>query len=155
DDFWKARNLRPHLRRIRPAVMTVGGWFDAENLFGALETFKRVEATSPDTHNVLVMGPWNHGGWGRGDGDALGPVRFNAKTAAFYREHIELPFFEFHLKDKGAFKHPKAWAFETGTNQWRRHDAWPPKGAKPRSLYFQGKGRLAFDPPAADGAEEG
>jgi putative CocE/NonD family hydrolase len=152
DDFWQARNLRPHLRRIRPAVMTVGGWFDAENLFGALETYKRVEATSPGIRNILVMGPWSHGGWSRGDGAALGPVRFNARTAVFYRERIELPFFEFHLKDKGAFQHPEAWVFETGTNQWRKHDAWPPKGAQPRSLYLHAKGRLSFDPPAAGGA---
>ena len=68
DDFWKARNLRPHLKNIRPAVMTVGGWFDAEDLFGALETYKHVEANSPAPSNMLVMGPWVHGGWARGDG---------------------------------------------------------------------------------------
>ena len=73
DDFWTARNLRPHLKNIRPAVMTVGGWFDAENLFGALETYKNVEASSPGTTNVLVMGPWLHGGWEHGDGSSLGP----------------------------------------------------------------------------------
>jgi putative CocE/NonD family hydrolase len=151
DDFWKARNLRPHLRRIRPAVMTVGGWFDAENLFGALETYKRVEATSAEATNVLVMGPWQHGGWSRGDGAALGHVPFNAKTSAFYREQIELPFFEYHLKGKGTFKHPEAWVFETGTNQWRKHDAWPPKDARPKSLCCQAGGRLAFDPPSSAG----
>src|SRR5437588_9094442 len=78
DDFWKARNLRPHLKDIRPAVMTVGGWFDAENLFGALETYKSVEANSRGAANILVMGPWSHGGWGRGSGEALGHVRFDA-----------------------------------------------------------------------------
>jgi putative CocE/NonD family hydrolase len=151
DDFWKARNLRAHLRRIRPAVMTVGGWFDAENLFGALETYKNVEATSPDTTNILVMGPWRHGGWSRGEGTSLGEVSFNSKTSAFYREQIELPFFEFHLKGKGTFKHPEAWVFETGTNQWRKHDAWPPRDARPKALYLHGGGRLAFDTlPASD-----
>lgn len=156
DDFWKARNLRTHMQRIRPAVMTVGGWFDAENLFGALETFKRVEATSPETTNVLVMGPWLHGGWGggRGDGAALGQVPFNAKTADFYREFIELPFFEFHLKGKGKTKHPKAWVFETGTNQWRQHDAWPPRKTEARALYLHAGGRLAFEPPAESGPDD-
>src|SRR5438046_5946674 len=92
DDFWQARNLRPHLKRIKPAVMTVGGWFDAENLFGALEEYKTVEASSLGATNVLVMGPWRHGGWSGGDGALLGPVPFNSKTAAYFREHIEFPF---------------------------------------------------------------
>ncbi len=99
DVFWQGRNLRPHLKRIRPAVMTVGGWFDAENLFGALHTYRGVEATS-ETTNILVMGPWVHGGWGgQGAGDKLGDVSFNSKTAEYYREKIELPFFEHHLRD--------------------------------------------------------
>jgi putative CocE/NonD family hydrolase len=149
DEFWKARNVRQHLRNIRPAVLTVGGWFDAENLFGALETFKTVEANGPESANTLVMGPWLHGGWSRTDGDSLGNVRFNAKTSAYYRENIELPFFEYHLKGKGDFKQPKAWVFETGTNQWRKHDAWPPQAARAKALYFQADGRLTFDPPAS------
>jgi hypothetical protein len=147
DEFWQARNLRPHLKDIKPAVMTVGGWFDAEDLFGALETFKTVQANHPPPANHLVMGPWSHGGWSRSDGDALGPVRFNDKTAVYYREKIELPFFEYHLKGKGEPTLPKAMVFETGTNRWRRYDAWPPAAAKRKHLYFQPEGRLAFDPP--------
>jgi putative CocE/NonD family hydrolase len=147
DDFWQARNLRPHLKKIRPAVMTVGGWFDAENLFGALETYKAVEANSPQTHNVLVMGPWSHGAWSRGDGESLGPVHFDAKTAVYFREQIELPFFELHLKGKETRKIPEAHVFETGTNQWRQYDAWPPSRAEAQSLYFQAGGKLSFEPP--------
>jgi putative CocE/NonD family hydrolase len=144
DEFWKARNLRQHLKNIRPAVMTVGGWFDAENLFGALECYKNVEKNSPDSpQNVLVMGPWVHGGWSRGDGDALGPVRFNAKTSPFYQEKIEFPFFQKHLKGEGDAAHPEAWVFETGTNVWRKYDAWPPKGSKEHRLYFREGGRLS------------
>ena len=86
------------------------------------------------------MGPWRHGGWSRNDGDALGPVKFNAKTSLFYREQIELPFFEFYLKEKGTHTFPKAWVFETGTNEWRKHDAWPPKDAQPKTLYFHSGG---------------
>jgi putative CocE/NonD family hydrolase len=143
DDFWRARNLRPHIRSIKPAVLTVGGWFDAENLFGALETFKHAEASGPGGPNFLVMGPWVHGGWSRSDGDSLGPVRFNAKTGVFYREEIEFPFFEAVLKGKGELRHPKAWVFETGTNRWRKFDAWPPKEARDRPFYFQAGSRLA------------
>jgi putative CocE/NonD family hydrolase len=150
DDFWKARNIRAHLRDIKPAVMTVGGWFDAENLFGALEVYKKVKKNSPRTSNRLVMGPWVHGDWGRGDGLSLGDVSFNAKTAEFYREHIELPFFEHHLKGKKPVSEPEAWVFETGTNVWRKHDTWPPKTAKARSLYFHAGGKLGNEPSTAD-----
>jgi len=153
DNFWKARNVRQHLKNIRPAVMTVGGWFDAENLFGALETFKKVEMTSEGRPNVLVMGPWLHGGWSRGEGESLGDVSFNSKTSAYFREHIEFPFFEFHLKGVGEFKHPKAWVFETGTNQWRKHDAWPPRSAKSRSLYLHAQEKLSWTKPEETEAE--
>jgi putative CocE/NonD family hydrolase len=154
DDFWKARNLRPHLKNIRPAVMTVGGWFDAENLFGALETYKSIEAQSPGTTNVLVMGPWIHGGWARGDGEKLGDATFNAKTSVFYREQIELPFFEFHLKGKETPPHPEAWVFETGTNVWRQYDAWPPKNAKSRAYYLRAGGKLSAESPTDQDANQ-
>jgi putative CocE/NonD family hydrolase len=147
DDFWKARNLRPHLKNIRPAVMTVGGWFDAENLFGALETYRHVEQTGSGIDNMLVMGPWRHGGWNGDDGSKLGDVSFNSKVSGFYREKIELPFFEFHLKGKGSFKGPEAWVFETGTNQWRRHERWPPAAVQSKPLYFRAAGRLSFEAP--------
>jgi putative CocE/NonD family hydrolase len=148
DDFWKARNLRPHLKNIKPAVMTVGGWFDAENLFGALETYKNVEAMSPGATNILVMGPWRHGGWGRDDGSKLGPVSFFSKTAEFYREQIEFPFFQYYLKGKGSSSFPEAWVFETGTNLWKKYDQWPPRNLRRRSLYLGEQGRLSFEPPA-------
>jgi putative CocE/NonD family hydrolase len=149
DAYWKARNLRPHLKDIRPAIMTVGGWFDAEDLFGALNTYYSIERSSPNTTNILVMGPWYHGGWARSEGELLGNVRFNAKTAAFYRENIELPFFQHYLKNKGAMTLPEAYVFETGTNVWRQYDAWPPRKAAPKRLYLGPNGKLTFDPPAA------
>ena len=148
DAFWQARNLRPHLKNIKPAVMTVGGWFDAENLFGALETYKHVERLSPGAANTLVMGPWRHGGWARGDGSSLGPIPFHSKTSEYFRDHIEFPFFEYHLKGKGSGSFPEAQVYETGSDRWRSFDAWPPKGAKPRALYLQAHGGLAFEPPA-------
>jgi hypothetical protein len=147
DAFWQARNLRPHLTNIKPAVMTVGGWFDAEDLFGALNTYKSVEKQSPGAYNILVMGPWSHGGWARSDGEALGDVKFGAKTSEYYREKIEFPFFSWVLKGKADPKLPEAYVFETGRNQWRAVDAWPPKNATMRSLYLQAGGRLSWDPP--------
>jgi hypothetical protein len=143
DDYWKAKNIRPHLKNVKPAVMTVGGWFDAENLFGAVECYKATEKGSPDNkHNTLVMGPWDHGGWNRGDGAKLGNARFGAKTSEYYREKIELPFFKKHLKGEGEFAAPEAWVFESGTNVWRKYDAWPPKEAKAVTLLFDEKGTL-------------
>jgi putative CocE/NonD family hydrolase len=149
DDFWKSRNIRPHLKNIKPAVMTVGGWFDAENLFGALETYKSIEQNNPQTFNMLVMGPWRHGGWARGDGASFGDIPFNSKTSEFYREKIEFPFFQQYLKGKGETKHPEAWVFETGTNQWRKYDTWPPRKTNSTSLYFHAGQRLSLDAPTS------
>lgn len=149
DDFWKARDIRPHLKNIKPAVLNVGGWYDAEDLFGALETYRSVEAENPKATNLLVMGPWLHGGWARGDGASLGPIAFNSNTSDHYREQIEFPFFQYYLKGKGAPDFPEARVFETGTNQWRAFDAWPPRSAKPRSLYLGAGGRVTFAPPEA------
>lgn len=155
DDFWQARNLRPHLKGIAPAVMTVGGWFDAENLYGALQVYRSVETQSPGANNRLVMGPWYHGGWSRSDGDALGDVRFDSKTGAYYREQIEAPFFRAWLKQEGDPPSTEAWMFETGTNAWRRFDTWPPKSSSTMALYLREDGKLAFEAPkAADGVDE-
>lgn len=136
DEFWQAKNLRPHIKDIKPAVLTVGGWFDAENLFGALHTFKQADKTKSDGPNHIVMGPWNHGGWSRGDGDKLGDLNFGAKTGEQYKETIEFPFFEHHLKGKDDPKLSKAMVFETGANRWRKFDAWPPK-SKDGTAYQQ------------------
>ena len=127
--------------------MTVGGWFDAENLFGALETYKNVEAISPGANNVLVMGPWSHGGWSRVGRRKLGPVAVRFKYGEYFREHIEFPFFQYYLKGKGTPIFPEAWVFETGTNQWKKYDAWPPRAIRQRSLFLQPGGGLAFEQP--------
>jgi putative CocE/NonD family hydrolase len=150
DEFWQSRDLRRHLKNIKPAVMTVGGWFDAEDLFGALNTYREIERNSPVATNVLVMGPWFHGGWSRSDGDALGAVRFGSKTAVYYRDEIEFPFFNHYLngKEDKRVPLPEATVFETGANQWRREASWPPKAAQPRTLYLRAGGGLSFDAPA-------
>lgn len=147
DDYWKARAIWRHFKNIRCAVLTVGGWFDAEDLMGPLRTHREIEANNPGIANSLVMGPWLHGGWAGNDGRRLGSVEFAADTAKFYREKIILPFFEKHLKDKGDPKLPEAYVFETGTNVWRKYPAWPVPGAKPRMLYFREQGGLGFEVP--------
>ena len=145
DAFWEERNIRPHLRNIKPAVMTVGGWFDAEDLFGALNTYKTIEETNPGIRNTLVMGPWFHGGWARGDGQVLGDINFGAKTSLAYQETVELPFFNCLLKDKCDRPLAEAVVFETGSNTWRRYESWPPKNVESRDLFLAANGGLGFD----------
>jgi putative CocE/NonD family hydrolase len=153
DEFWQARNLRPHLKNIKTAVMTVGGWYDAEDLFGTLQTYHEVERNNPGIFNVLVMGPWYHGGWARTNGSKLGNVNFQANTSEFYQENIELPFLKHFLKEDPKFDLPEALVFETGTAQWRRYDSWPPKKAREQALYFHANGLLSFEPPANEATE--
>jgi putative CocE/NonD family hydrolase len=149
DGFWQARNTRPHLKAIRPSVLTVGGWFDAEDLFGSLETYKAIERQSPGGSNRLVMGPWSHGGWSRAPGESLGEVRFGQRSSSFFEEHVELPFFRHQLKGGADPRLPEAWVFETGRNEWRALDAWPPREAKPVAFYLAANSRLSRDAPAA------
>lgn len=152
NEYWQARSLPRRMRNIKPAMMTVGGWFDAEDVYGPLKVYAEAERNNPAGQNILVMGPWFHGQWSQEAGERLGQVRFDAKTSEFYRDQIELPFFEFHLKDEGEMKLPEAYMFETGRNQWRRHDAWPPKKARERTLYFHERGGLSFDAPSEESA---
>ncbi len=147
DEFWQKRALIPHLKNVAPAVMTVTGWYDAEDLYGSFKTYQSVEQQNPKVNNVLVVGPWHHGGWASVDGDKLGNVSFGSKTGAFYREHIELPFFEKYLKDKDVPAPAEATVFETGSNVWRTFDRWPPKQAEAKQLFVRESGSLQFAAP--------
>lgn len=150
DEFWQDRNILPKLKGVKTATMTVGGWFDAEDLYGALKTYEHIEKQNPGINNTLVMGPWFHGGWARGDGDRLGYVSFGEKTSVFYRDNIELPFFNFYLKDKGALKLPEAYIFNTGANRWLTFDAYPPKQASEMVLYLNAGGKLTSEAPTGN-----
>jgi putative CocE/NonD family hydrolase len=161
DAYWKARNIATHLKNVRAAVLTVGGWYDAEDPQGPFTTFHAIDQYNPGATNLLVIGPWVHGGWSRYDGARIGNVSFAAPTAEYYRKQIVFPFFEKHLRGdeakasapgaKPAPELAKATIFETGTNVWRRYDAWPPRQAQARTLYFQAGGKLGFQPPAKSG----
>ncbi|HEV8061288.1 MAG TPA: CocE/NonD family hydrolase [Gemmataceae bacterium] len=150
DEFWKARNLLPHLKHVAPAVMTVGGWFDAEDLYGAINTYKTIEKQNQGIFNILVMGPWRHGGWAGGGGDRLGNVSFAGKTSDFFQKEIEFTFFQHFLNDKGPQDLPEAYVFETGANHWRKFDTWPPAKTEKKNLYVRAGGKLAFEAPADD-----
>jgi putative CocE/NonD family hydrolase len=142
DAYWAAKNTRPHLTHVRSAMLVVGGWYDAEDLFGALATYRASNAQSPGGDVRLVMGPWSHGQWSRGDGDRLGLARFDVKTGPWYRDSVEFPFFMHHLKGAPAPDLPEALVFETGRNAWRRYAQWPPAESRPARLVFGAGGAL-------------
>ena len=155
DAFWKSRDLRPHLRDIRPAVLVVGGWFDAENLFGSLETFKALASQSPATPLTLVMGPWYHGAWAYDSGQRLGDVAFGSSTSDYYQKKVELPFFLHHLKGAPDPRLPRAILFQTGANRWEHFDAWPPRSVHAMRMYFQaGRGLSRAMPSGAESMDE-
>jgi putative CocE/NonD family hydrolase len=150
DAFWRTRAIAPHLKNVKAAVLTVGGWFDAEDPQGPFTTYHAIKKYNPGTFDGLVIGPWVHGGWARYDGKQLGRVSFDSKTGEYFRQHIQFPFFEQQLKGvKPAQPIAEVTAFETGSNVWRRYTAWPPVQARPRTLYFGPGGRLTWQQPAA------
>jgi putative CocE/NonD family hydrolase len=147
DEYWQERNVLNHLDDVKPAMLTVGGWFDAEDLYGPLNVYKTIEKENPGIENRLVMGPWSHGGWGRSTGEKLWDIYFGDSTSYYYRENIELPFFQYYLKQEGSLNIPDATVFETGSNQWRAYDQWPPKNITEKKLYLHPQGKLAFTLP--------
>jgi putative CocE/NonD family hydrolase len=154
DAWWKARDPLPHYKQARPAVLVVGGLFDAEDLWGTLATYQAFNSQSPGADVRLVLGPWRHGGWARTDGDALGDVSFGWKTSRPYQETVELPFFRKALKGCAEEKPVEALVFETGTNVFSRFEAWPPK-TTPTPRHFGPKGTLIAEAPTGtEGFEE-
>lgn len=158
DAYWQSRNIRPHLKQVKPATLVVGGWFDAEDLFGALRTYEAIETQSTGAGvgaNKLVMGPWTHGAWARDDWSQFGPLRFGQNTAQYYRDSLETRFFAYHLKGQGAFDAPEARVFDTGTNAWQSFNSWPPAEAKPRLFYLAPGQQLTTErPTGTDGFAE-
>jgi putative CocE/NonD family hydrolase len=150
DSYWKSRNPLPHARNLKPALLVVGGWYDAEDLYGALETYKTIEKQNPQTINKLVMGPWCHGCWW-GEASSLGDIRFGSPTNEYYIDSLFLPFMNYYLKGKG--NNPQAaeaTMFETGVNRWRKFDKWPPQSIQEKSLYLLPNGKLGFSAPNAN-----
>jgi putative CocE/NonD family hydrolase len=153
DVFWKAQTLIPSLSQVTVPTLNVAGWWDQEDFYGPLAIYERIERFDRENRNFLVVGPWNHGGWNRADGQRLGNIDFGSNTAQYFRDSIQVPFFAHYLTDRGPPHPAEAITFEGGTNRWRTFDAWPPRrDVRARSLYFRDGGRLSFDPPADSGA---
>ena len=148
DEFWQKRNLLPHLRNVDHAVMTVGGWFDAEDLYGPLSIYKTIEKHNPDAMNMLVMGPWSHGDWARDRvAQTVGFVHFGDSISDFYQKNIEYPFFSHQLKGTPDPGLPEAYVFDTGLKKWRQFTEWPPAGTETSSWYLHDDEQLALENP--------
>ena len=145
DEFWQKRGILQHMKNIKPAVMFVGGWFDAEDLYGPLNTYTTVEKNNKN-YNSIVMGPWSHGDWARNSArQVIGNINFGDSISGFYQNNIEANFFRHFLKrnGKGENKLPEAYVFDTGNKEWKTYDAWPPKNTEKQVFYLQGKENLS------------
>ncbi len=147
DAFWQARSVRPWLRDLRPAMLWVGGWFDTENLWGALHAYAAAEQRNPGASNRLVMGPWSHGQWNNNRADSLGALAWGSATGVFYQDSVEAPFFHHYLLGEGKPPVCEAEVFETGADRWHCLDAWPPRGTVPTPVYLHAGGALSLSPP--------
>ncbi len=156
DDWWKARNARTAMYGIKPAMLVVGGLFDAEDCFGAWNLYKAIEKQSPSTNNKIVMGPWYHGQWASMDGSYLGNVKFGSNTSFNYQNNIEIPFFNYYLKGKGDDPQlAEATIFFSGANEWKKLPQWPPADMQPTAIYFAPGGALTWTaPPTGTAAAE-
>jgi len=154
DTFWQARQIVKHLKDVKPAVMVVGGFFDAEDAYGTFETYKAIENQNPKANNILIVGPWFHGGWVRSKGNSFGDIKFGQPTSTYYQQNFELPFFKYYLKGEGNFNAAEANIFLTGSNQWKKFDSWPPQDVELKSLYLHPNGKLSFTKPSTNSFDE-
>ena len=153
DAFWQREALMQYLTRVTVPTLNVAGWWDQEDFYGPVTIYRELEKHDTEHKNYLVVGPWNHGGWSGRSGQTLQAIDFGSATSPYYRKNIQAPWFAYWLKDKGTLQLAEATTFESGANQWRSYDAWPPKAnvSSPRRLYFQANGKLSYDPPAETG----
>ncbi len=153
DEYWQKQDVLQYLENITHPILNVAGWFDAEDFYGPMSIYYTIEKNTPDNKSTLVVGPWLHGGWARMAGDELGNIRFGSKTGEYFRINVELPFFLYYLKDKGEFNLPEALVFETGSNQWKSYDHWPPKETTEKNMYFHPNCKLSFNPSSGHSEE--
>jgi len=152
DEYWQSRNVPKDLHNITHPVLIVASWFDAQDFRGPFRMYRSIEEKNPGNRSTMVIGPWLHGGWARMDGDTLGNISFGEKTGEYFRRNVELPFFNYYLKDEGKLALPEVLAFHTGANRWESLDHWPPRASEPKRLYLHGNGTLSFTPPEEAGA---
>ncbi len=154
DEFWQKQAAAKYLTKCTVPTLNVGGWWDQEDFYGPLKTYSSLEPHDKKSMNFMVVGPWNHGGWAGGNGDALDKIKFGSPTAKYYRETIQAGFFAKFLKGKNTFDVDEVLTFQTGSNQWVKASQWPPKESQTKKLYFREDGKLSFDAPTSVGGED-
>ncbi len=153
DNFWQIHAVESALKKPTVPNLNVAGWWDQEDFYGPMRIYENLEKDDPKHLNYLVVGPWNHGGWARSLGDSLGEIPFGSNTSQYFRQKVEAPWFAYWLHDKGTLPLKEALLFQTGSDAWTAFDAWPPKEAQKKNLYFGEGGKLSFDPPAAKSSD--
>jgi len=154
DEFWQARNIVAHLDDVDHAVMTIGGWFDAEDLYGPMSIYRALERNNPGIYNVLVMGPWQHGGWGWDRSPHMvGDIYYGDNISGRHQREVEAVFFRHFLKGEGDAPGFEALVFDTGRKEWREFAAWPPEGATSTRLFLRAGAELSGDAPGGNDAE--
>ncbi len=161
DEFWEKRNPTHHFKDITAAVLVVGGWFDAEDCYGAFETYRKMCENSPSTDTYLVAGPWYHGGWNKLDVDHLGDAWFGKGTQRHYLSNIEYPFFAYYLEGKGEKPSYKALVLPSGETMqsvmeyvnpnegWQSLESWPAPGVEAKRFYLAENEYVSFDEPSS------
>jgi uncharacterized protein len=150
DAFWQRQSMMRSLTRVTVPTLNVAGFWDQEDFYGPVTIYRTLERLDTASRSTLVIGPWTHGSWSGGMGAQLEAITFGSPTSSYFREQVQRPFFAYHLKDQGSAPVKEALVFESGSNQWRRYDAWPAPNAITRSLYFHDNGRLSFESPATN-----
>jgi len=156
DEFWKKQAFVPYLKNLKLQVpnLNVAGWWDQEDFYGPVKIYETLEKNDANHFNFLAVGPWNHGGWAHGSGDSLGRIKFGSDTSKYFREKVQAPWFAYWLKDKGSLPMREALTFQTGTNEWKGYDQWPPREhVTARHLYFHNSGALSLEPPQEENAQ--
>lgn len=149
DDWWQARDIRKFMNNVKPATLLVGGFYDAEDQWGAVNTYESIEHKNAGNQNFLVMGPWYHGGWASFEMDHLGDIPFGFNTSRWFQKNIQFPFFMHYLKDAPMPALPEALLYDVGFNRWNTFTEWPSKNIVPAKLYFNDSNTLSFTPPTA------
>src|SRR5271157_3139518 len=153
DEFWKTHAIEAGLKEAKVPNLNVAGWWDQEDFYGPMRTYANLEKNDAKHLNYLVVGPWNHGGWSGGPGNALGEIPFGSDTGVYFRQKVEAPWFAYWLHDKGSLPLKEALLFQTGSDTWTSFDAWPPREAKTKSLYIGENGKLSFEAPKTESRE--
>jgi hypothetical protein len=154
DEFWQKKAVPSFLTQLTVPNLNVAGWWDQEDFYGPIKIYETLEKYDTRHWNYLVVGPWRHGGWSADKGDKLSDIEFGSDTSRYFEKNVQAPWFAYWLKDQGHLPFREALAFQTGRNEWKTYDQWPPReNITDKKLYLQPGHSLSFDAPAPNGQD--